>query len=478
MVRGRVENLYAMLVVLLGYTPSFTRINQWQNQAQYELEKDQICGFRLSAEREGEVELVLYYGDRMPRSGRASFQELFEQFLYQRDVEVTRFPPVACPNGHRQKRATVIERVRERKTFVYCDECGSKTALPDFGKPQTIGIGASPWLQREEAAARLRSAYEVQLTRIKSYRRTWAAPRCYISHLPEQNQWAEKLRHDLRNAGVYVVEQAASVQPDDIVMVLDTPAYQQAFNTSALAADAPLIRARLGKKRQLISITLAGQTGAHELKNCTPGSFCDNTHYPVSLFDLVLNLYTIPFEHASFAPVRQALHEQWENTAARITEEMKSMAPKIFISYSHQDETFKNELVKMLAGLQRRGVIDAWQDRRIQPGEEWFKAIKQALNECDLALLLVSADFIASRFINDEELPDLLKRREKEGMTIIPIIVRDCLWQSEPVLKDLQALPTDGKAVITFSEATGERDKVWTEIAQAIEKRAGEKAGK
>ena len=38
-VRGRVENLYASLVVLLGYTPSFTRINQWQNQAQYEMER-------------------------------------------------------------------------------------------------------------------------------------------------------------------------------------------------------------------------------------------------------------------------------------------------------------------------------------------------------------------------------------------------------------------------------------------------------
>ena len=133
------------------------------------------------------------------------------------------------------------------------------------------------------------------------------------------------------------------------------------------------------------------------------------------------------------------------------------MTPKIFISYSHKDEKFKDELVKMLAGLQRRGVIDTWQDRRIEPGEEWFKAIKQAINECDMALLLVSADFIASRFINGEELPDLLKRREKEGMIVIPIIVRDCLWQSEPVLKDLQALPTDGKPVIEFLEATGIR---------------------
>ncbi|MGH7451697.1 MAG: toll/interleukin-1 receptor domain-containing protein, partial [bacterium] len=361
----------------------------------------------------------------------------------------------------------------------FCDECGSKTSLPDFGKPQTIGIGASPWLQREEAAARLRSNYETYLSRIKGFRRGWAMPRCYLSRLPEQAEWAAELIHDLNDAGVYVVEQAGHVQPDDFVIVLDTPDYQQAFQAAAkaLEADAKLIRARWGK-RNLISLALAGKAGSHEMDDCQPGAFCDDTHYPVSLFDLVLNLYAIPFAHAGFAPLRQALHEQWENTAARITEEIKSMAPKIFISYSHQDEKFKNELVKMLAGLQRRGVIDAWQDRRIQPGEEWFKAIKQALNECDMALLLVSSDFIASRFINDEELPDLLKRREKEGMIIIPIIVRDCLWQSEPVLKDLQALPTDGKAVITFSEATGDRDKVWTEIAQAIEKRAREKAGK
>ena len=76
------ENLYASLVVLLGYTPSFTRINQWQNQAQYEMEPGQVCGFRLIEEREGEIELVLYYGDQMPLRGRVQFQELFEQFLY------------------------------------------------------------------------------------------------------------------------------------------------------------------------------------------------------------------------------------------------------------------------------------------------------------------------------------------------------------------------------------------------------------
>ena len=68
------------------------RLNQWQNQAQYEMGEGEICGFRLIEDREGEIELVLYYGDQRPVSGRVKFQELFEQFLYQRDVEVTPLP--------------------------------------------------------------------------------------------------------------------------------------------------------------------------------------------------------------------------------------------------------------------------------------------------------------------------------------------------------------------------------------------------
>lgn len=475
-VRGRVENLYASLVVLLGYTPSFTRINQWQNQAQYEMDAGEICGFRLIEDREGEIELVLYYGNEMPATGRAKFQELFEQFIYQRDVEVTRFPPVVCATGHRQKRATVIERVRERKPFMHCDECGDKVALPDFDKPQTIGISASPWLQLEEAAARLRSAYEVQLTRVKSYRRDWAKPRCYVSHLAEQAAGAEKLVHDLRDAGVYVVEQADQVQNDDFVILLDAPAYQKAFNTPALANDMPLVRARLGKERRLlISLALTGQAGAHELTDCTPGRFSDQTHYPVGLFDLVLDLYRIPLTHAGFGPLRQLLHEQWEQTLAGKISHDVNRPLKVFISYSHKDEAFKDELVTMLAGLQRRGLVDAWQDRRIKAGDDWYKSIHDAMDSCDLALLLVSPAYLASGFIQEEEQPKLLQRRHEIMLRVIPIIVRPCGWESEPVLKEIQALPKDGKAVITFSKENGERDQVWADIATEIENRAKEK---
>jgi hypothetical protein len=65
-----------------------------------------------------------------------------------------------------------------------------------------------------------------------------------------------------------------------------------------------------------------------------------------------------------------------------------------------------------------------------------------------------------------------LQRRRAAGLRVVPVIVRPCKWTSEPSLKNLQALPADGKAIITFTEENGAREQVWTDIATAIEKRA------
>ncbi len=477
-VRGRVENLYASLVVLLGYTPSFSRINQWQNQAQYEMDAGQVCGFRSIEEHEGELELVLYYGEKMPRKGREQYQELFEQFLYQRDVDVTRFPPAVCPQGHPIERNTFISRMREGQKFVFCYKCDEKVPLPVMKEAPTIGLSASPWLQREEAMARLRSSYEKHLTNIKSYRRGWATPRAYISHLPEQKDWVKKLVHDLQDAGVYIVEKPEDFKADDFAIVLDTPAYRKAFQASSpvLGKDSAIIKARLSSgNRKMLSLACEGKFDKHNIIQCTPGDFCDDTHYPLSLFNLILELYAIPLNHKGFEPLRVSLHEQWESTLAGKEVPQMTSALKVFISYSHKDEEFKDELVTMLEGLKRQGIIDPWQDRRIEEGDDWYQKIQDAMNQCDLAILLVSQHFIASRFIQDKELPRLLQRRQEHGLRVVPIIVRPCKWTSEPALSSLQALPQNGTPVITFSNEQGARDQVWTDIATAIEKRAKEK---
>ena len=47
---------------------------------------------------------------------------------------------------------------------------------------------------------------------------------------------------------------------------------------------------------------------------------------------------------------------------------------KIFISYSHKDEHWKDLLVRHLKVLPLEGLCDPWDDRRIETGEEWKPA--------------------------------------------------------------------------------------------------------
>ena len=476
--RGRVENIYSALVVLLGFTRTFTRVNQWQRQAQYEMGEGNICGFRLIEDVEGEIELVLYYSVAMPDYGRRKFQGLFEEFLYQRDVEVTRFPPVLCHNGHLQERSTVVKRLREGKPFLFCEECGKRIELPDIEKQSTVDTPEDNWIQREEALVRLRSTYEAHLTRVKGFRRDRAAPRCCISHVPEQAVWAERLTGDLRDAGIHVIEDRDSLRDEDIILIADTADYQRHFqnNDKAIAADAAIIRKRLaqGKKSTILHLVADSEQSSSASADIRPGDFRNDSHYVPSLFGLVLTLYAIPHNHPAFLPLQKTLHRQWEETLSKLppVEKPDTKPLKIFISYSHKDEGFKDELALMLESMQRRGIIDAWQDRRIEAGDEWYQAIQTAMNDCNIALLLVSKDFLASSFIRNEEIPHLLQRRKKEGMRLIPIIIRPCLWSSEPILKGLQALPKDGKAVISFPEDNGERDQAWADIAKVIERHA------
>lgn len=421
-VRGRVENLYAMLVVLLGYTPTFVRINQWQNQAQYEMGEGEICGFRVVEDREGEIELVLYYSEQMPRSGRSEFQALFERFLYQREVEVTRFPPVVCPNDHRLERATVVGRIREGKDFAFCAECGSKVDLPELDQPG-IGTGASAWLQREEAVARLRSTYEAHLARVKSYRRAWAAPRCYLSHAHGQESHAEKLRRDLQEAGVYSIQEPEEVRPEDFVVVLDTPAYQKAFRdpSAEFAADVEIVKKRLHKdKSRLISIQTDGGSPAsapHDLHGCTAGDFRDATHYPVSLFNLVLELYAIPFTHAGFAPLRASLHQQWERTLASIEEDVSTPGRRfsVAVSFPGEHRNFVKKVARGLAAKWGRERVFYDRDYEAELARPDLDTYLQEIyhDQAELVVVFLSADYERKEWCGLEwrAVRDLLKRR-------------------------------------------------------------------
>jgi tetratricopeptide (TPR) repeat protein len=141
-------------------------------------------------------------------------------------------------------------------------------------------------------------------------------------------------------------------------------------------------------------------------------------------------------------------------------------APTVFISYSHKDEIWKDRLLEHLGGLEEEGILKTWNDRDLDPGDEWFEEIHKAMGAADVAVFLVSASSLKSKFIRHKEIPRLLERRAEEGMVFFPVIVRSCLWKESPWLARFQVLPADDKSLADFTG--NRRDKELAKIAKGI----------
>lgn len=143
--------------------------------------------------------------------------------------------------------------------------------------------------------------------------------------------------------------------------------------------------------------------------------------------------------------------------------EVSLVSLKVFCSYSHNDESLKDELAKHLTMLERQGVISTWHDRKIPPGREWDQQINENLNTADIILLLVSSDFIYSKYCWDVEVTKAIERHEAGEACVIPIILRNVSWQSAPFAK-LQALPKNAQPVMSWNN----QDDAFTNVAEGI----------
>jgi hypothetical protein len=136
---------------------------------------------------------------------------------------------------------------------------------------------------------------------------------------------------------------------------------------------------------------------------------------------------------------------------------------RLFISYAHEDEAYKNRLMVGLAYLRRLNKIEIWEDRQIIGGQQWNEEIFQALKNAHLILMLVSDYFIASDFCFNDELKTAMQMADERKALVIPIIISPCNF-SDLDFARLQALPKDAKPVNTWENA----DLAWQNVTEQI----------
>lgn len=138
---------------------------------------------------------------------------------------------------------------------------------------------------------------------------------------------------------------------------------------------------------------------------------------------------------------------------------------QVFLCYCHKDLRYAQRLRVHLAGCQQIARLTVWDGSQIQTGLLWKSEIASALSTAHFAVLLVSANFLASSFIATFELPRLLAAAQSGGTRILPVIVDHCLFK-ESSLAVYQASNDPARPLSRLTTAV--RDEIWVSVVRTL----------
>ena len=147
-----------------------------------------------------------------------------------------------------------------------------------------------------------------------------------------------------------------------------------------------------------------------------------------------------------------------------MTSQQSIFPMRLFYSYCHRDEQYRDSMEKALALLEQQSLLKQWSDQSILPGQTISTSVRKKMDEADIIVFLLSQDFIAS----DECMKEwnYAKQLAAPGKPLfcIPIILKDCAWKDLLASDDAKALPKDGKPVAGFVD----HNVAWQEVYEGI----------
>ena len=110
---------------------------------------------------------------------------------------------------------------------------------------------------------------------------------------------------------------------------------------------------------------------------------------------------------------------------------------KIFISYSNKDYKFLEKLETHLSPFSDLEIIETWDCTQLRTGY-WHKQIQDKLKEADIVIFMLSPDFLASKYIlNEELLPSFREFRNDGNKKLMFVVVRNFAYNVLSKFSDL-----------------------------------------
>jgi len=163
----------------------------------------------------------------------------------------------------------------------------------------------------------------------------------------------------------------------------------------------------------------------------------------LSVIRNIANAYECKISKREIGIVRDGEDLLNEQIAKKSAEVLSGIGrPVAFLSYSHKDSHWQNIIQDVFAPFHKTGQFSYFDDNCIEAGTSWKKVIIDAIANANVAILLISNNFLESKFINEVELPKIVYAFKKcmlEKIILVELEQFDqTLFSKFPLLEQIQ----------------------------------------
>jgi len=141
--------------------------------------------------------------------------------------------------------------------------------------------------------------------------------------------------------------------------------------------------------------------------------------------------------------------------------------PNVIIFYDNSDSDDVKEIKKIMSSnieLESNKIVIADFDEKLTAKFEWHESIVKSPKSIIAAILMISADFLASHSGQSTQLPSLVKKLSASGVRAIPVYLAPCDIQYAKRIFDLEDIEFIGSSLMSSDEE--DQAKILHELAK------------